>query len=185
MRPTKPRERACQAIFSSRTTPSPSAVARFSSHPRALSRYRTDIPVMIVCGEAHNYVPKSENVAYRSGSPSSWLANDPLKFPTRSSLNAATSSPCGSPTVTIKPMFATCCPTKSINWLLVRMGAGGGCYSGIETMRKLGPDSLHIVIIYAASGGFFGMPRASRIAARGAGIKFHQWPAAIEDQIWQ
>jgi hypothetical protein len=47
------------------------------------------------------------------------------------------------------------------------------------------PDSLHIVIIYATSGGFFGMTRASGIAARRAGMKFHQWPAAVEDQIWQ
>jgi hypothetical protein len=38
-------------------------------------------------------------------------------------------------------------------------------------------DSLHIVIIYATSGGFFGMTRASGIAARRAGMKFHQWPA--------
>jgi hypothetical protein len=32
---------------------------------------------------------------------------------------------------------------------------------------------------------FFGMARASGIAARRAGMKFHQWPAAVEDQIWQ
>jgi hypothetical protein len=29
------------------------------------------------------------------------------------------------------------------------------------------------------------MTRAGGIAARGAGMKFHQWPAAVEDQIWQ
>jgi hypothetical protein len=34
-------------------------------------------------------------------------------------------------------------------------GSGGvGYYSGIEMMRGAEPDSLHIVIIYAASGGF-------------------------------
>jgi hypothetical protein len=32
---------------------------------------------------------------------------------------------------------------------------------------------------------FFAMTRASGIAARRAGMKFHQWPAAVEDQIWQ
>jgi hypothetical protein len=32
---------------------------------------------------------------------------------------------------------------------------------------------------------FFGMTRASGIAARRAGMKFQQWPAAVEDQIWQ
>jgi hypothetical protein len=32
---------------------------------------------------------------------------------------------------------------------------------------------------------FFGMMRASGIAARRAGMKFQQWPAAVEDQIWQ
>jgi hypothetical protein len=30
-----------------------------------------------------------------------------------------------------------------------------------------------------------GMTRASGITARRAGMKFHQWPAAAEDQIWQ
>jgi hypothetical protein len=40
-------------------------------------------------------------------------------------------------------------------------------------------------MIYAMSGGFFGMTWVSGIAARGAGMKFHQWRAAAEDQIWQ
>jgi hypothetical protein len=31
----------------------------------------------------------------------------------------------------------------------------------------------------------FGTTRASNIAARRAGMKFHQWPAAVEDQSWQ
>jgi hypothetical protein len=29
------------------------------------------------------------------------------------------------------------------------------------------------------------MTRATRIAAHRAGAKFHQWPAGVEDQIWQ
>jgi hypothetical protein len=52
-------------------------------------------------------------------------------------------------------------------------------------MRGAEPDSLHIVIIYAASGGFLSLTRASTIAARRAGMKFHQWRAAAADQIWQ
>jgi hypothetical protein len=32
---------------------------------------------------------------------------------------------------------------------------------------------------------FFGMTRASGIAALRAGMKFRKWPAAVEDQIWQ
>jgi hypothetical protein len=31
----------------------------------------------------------------------------------------------------------------------------------------------------------FRMTRTSGIAARRAGMKFHQWLAAAEDQIWQ
>jgi hypothetical protein len=31
----------------------------------------------------------------------------------------------------------------------------------------------------------FGMTRASGIAARRTGTKFHLWLAAVEDQIWQ
>jgi hypothetical protein len=39
------------------------------------------------------------------------------------------------------------------NWLGVSMGVGGGCCSRIGMMwNQL--DSLHIVIIYSASGGF-------------------------------
>jgi hypothetical protein len=39
-------------------------------------------------------------------------------------------------------------------------------------------------MICAMSGGF-GHDAASGIAARGAAMKFRQWPAATEDQIWQ
>jgi hypothetical protein len=34
-------------------------------------------------------------------------------------------------------------------------------------------------------GRFLGTTRASGIAARGAAMKFHQWPAAAADQVWQ
>jgi hypothetical protein len=34
-------------------------------------------------------------------------------------------------------------------------------------------------------GRYLNMTRASGIAARGAGMKFHQWPAGAGDQVWQ
>ena len=51
--------------------------------------------------------------------------------------------------------------------------------------REAGARNLpYIAMIHASSGGL-GMERTSGIAARRAGMKFNQQPAATEDQVWQ
>jgi hypothetical protein len=70
-------------------------------------------------------------------------------------------------------------------WLRVLMGVGAGVYSGIETTRGLSAITPYTAMTFAALGG--SGHEAGQVGSRRgrAGTKFHQWPAAGEDQIWQ